>query len=230
MTVDARLALRPGTWDPLIADAVFGAEYGPIDVQGCVVVDVGAHIGAFSVFAAARGARRVLAYEPGDENFRLLAINAMGHPAIETHRAAVWRSDRHGATVDWRASTNPKNTGGGTVIACRAIAGTPVDRAPRLAVEAVAFDAIVERVGVVGLLKIDAEGSEYPILATSRRLDRVEAIVGEYHAVEQPDASMRVPDLDEWSGEALMSLLEERGFEVATRHLGGVGVFRARRR
>lgn len=230
MSLEARLALRPGTWDTLIAEGVFGDEYGPIDVRGRIVVDVGAHIGAFSVYAATRGASRVLAYEPGAENFRLLAINTTGHPAIEPHRAAVWRSDRDEATVAWRASANPRNTGGGTVVECSAIAGVPFDRDSRDAVAAIPLDAIVERCGVVGLLKIDAEGSEYPILATSRALDRVEAIVGEYHAVERPAASMRVDGFDEWSGEALMDLLEERGFEVATRHQGGVGLFRAVRR
>lgn len=230
MPPEAKLALRPGTWDRLIADAVFGAEYGPIDVAGRVVVDVGAHIGAFSVFAALRGARRVLAYEPDPENFRLLAINAAGRPAIEPHRAAVWRSDRDEARVAWRPSANAANTGGGTVVDCRTIAGVAVDRAGGRTVEAIALDAIVEHVGSVGLLKIDAEGSEYPILGTSRALDRVAAIVGEYHAVGEPDASMRVPGLAHWSGDALMDLLEDRGFEVATRQVGAVGLFRALRR
>ena len=35
----------------------------------------------------------MLAYEPAAENFRLLALNAATHPAIEAHRAAVWRRD-----------------------------------------------------------------------------------------------------------------------------------------
>lgn len=224
-----RLALRPGTWDRLIADTVFGGEYGPIDVRGRTVVDVGAHIGAFAVLAATRGADRVLAYEPEDENFRLLAINAMRHPAIEAHRAAVWRSDRREDRVEWRASANAANTGGGTVVACRAVCGVPPD-ATRRPVDAIALDDILERLPAVGLLKVDAEGSEYPILATSRRLDRVAAIVGEYHAVDAPEPSMRVRGLDLWTGEALMDLLEERGFEVATRPVGEVGLFRATRR
>lgn len=226
----ASLALRPGTWDQLIAETVFGGEYGPIDVRGRTVVDIGAHIGAFSVFAALQGARRVLAYEPDGDNFRLLAINAMRHPAIEPHRAAVWRSDRGAGPPGWRASTRLENTGGGTVLACRSIAGMPVDDAEPRPVDAIAFDAIVDRLGSVDLVKIDAEGSEYPILATSRSLDRVVAIVGEYHAIGDPDPSMRVPALDEWTGDALMDLLERRGFEVATRRDGDAGLFRAMRR
>ena len=113
------------------------------------------------------------------------------------------------------------------MILCASVAGTRVDDATPRAVDAVPLDAIIERAGTVGLLKIDAEGSEYPILATSRRLDRVEAIVGEYHEVDAVDASMRVPGLADWTGDALMDLLEERGFEIAVRPVGRVGLFRA---
>ena len=186
---DTKFALRPGTWDELIVGTVFGGEYGDIDVAGKTVVDVGAHIGAFSVFAALRGARRVLAYEPAEENFRLLVINSAGYPAIEPHRAAVWRSDRVGPALQLRPSANVTNTGGGSVLACESICGHAPGHAEGREVGAIAFDDIVESVGTVGLLKIDAEGSEYPILATSRRLDRVEAIVGEYHHVDRPHAS-----------------------------------------
>ena len=118
MPHDIKLALRYGSWDALIVGNVLRGEYGAIDVRGKVVVDVGAHIGGFAILAATRGARRVLAYEPAAENFRLLALNAATHPAIEAHRAAVWRSDRRDARLAWRASSNPVNTGGGSVVAC----------------------------------------------------------------------------------------------------------------
>ena len=224
------MALRAWSWDDLIVGNVLRGEYGAIDVRGQVVVDVGAHIGAFSILAAEGGARRVLAFEPGAENFRLLGVNAARHPAIETAHAAVWRSDRDEPLLAWRASTNARNTGGGTVVAGRAIAGVPVSEGERDDVAAIALDAILERAGTVGLLKIDAEGSEYPILATSRRLDRVQAIVGEWHDVDGVDASMALPGLAAWTGDALMDLLEDRGYTVETRAMGASGVFRATRR
>jgi FkbM family methyltransferase len=227
---DSKLALRPASWDGLIVENVLRGEYGPIDVRDALVVDVGAHIGAFAILAARQGARRVLAYEPDAENFRLLTINASRHPAIEPRRAAVWRSDRDERSLAWRASTNPRNTGGGTVLDAASIAGVAVDRATAQDVDAVSLDGIVAASGEIGLLKIDAEGSEYPILATSRRLDRVAAIVGEIHAVEGVDASMHVPGVDAWTPDALLDLLEARGFEVATRRTGADVVFRARRR
>jgi FkbM family methyltransferase len=205
-------------------------EYGALDVRGKLVVDVGAHIGGFAILAATSGARHVIAYEPADENFRLLAVNAAPHPAIEVHRAAVWRSDRAEPRLAWRASSNVRNTGGGTVVAGASIGGDRPGVAPGEPVDAVAFDDIVERAGTVDLLKIDAEGSEYPILATSRRLDRVEAIVGEWHDVEDVDPAMAIRGLDAWTGDALMDLLEDRGFVVETRAQGAGGIFRAARR
>jgi FkbM family methyltransferase len=230
MAHDTKLALRSWSWDALIADNVLRGEYGALDVRGKLVVDVGAHIGAFAILAAEQGASRVLAFEPDAENFRLLSFNASRHPAIEARRAAVWRSDRHEAVLSWRASSNARNTGGGTVIAGRAIAGVPVDPSVCHDVDAVALDAIIDEAGRVGLLKIDAEGSEYPILATSRRLDRVEAIVGEWHDVDGLDASMELPGLDAWTGDALMDLLEERGYTIETMADGAAGRFRAMRR
>jgi FkbM family methyltransferase len=228
MPHDTKLALRSWSWDGMIAEHVLRGEYGALDVRGKVVVDVGAHIGAFSILAAAQGASRVLAFEPEAENYRLLSFNAARHPAIEVHRAAVWRSDRDEPVLAWRASSNARNTGGGTVIAGRAIAGVPVDERAH-DVDALPLDAIIDGAGIVGLLKIDAEGSEYPILATSRRLDRVEAIVGEWHDVDGLDASMDLPGLAAWTGDALMDLLEARGYTIETMADGAVGRFRATR-
>jgi FkbM family methyltransferase len=221
--------MRPGSWDDAICATVFGGEYGPIEVRGKTVVDVGAHIGAFAILAARAGARRVLAYEPEAENFRLLTLNAAPYAAIEPHRAAVWRSDRDERELWWRASSNAGNTGGGTVLACAAVGGLAPSATRTARVDAVALDAILDRVGPVGLLKIDAEGSEYPVLATSRRLDRVAAIVGEFHAVD--GATPPLPGLDAWTGDALMDLLDDRGFEVAVQPVGEtLGLFRAMRR
>jgi FkbM family methyltransferase len=230
MTHDTKVALREWSWDRLIVDGVLRGEYGALDVRDKVVVDVGAHIGAFSLLAAGHGARRVLAFEPEAENYRLLAINVASCAAIEPHRAAVWRSDRVEPRVAWRPSSNARNTGGGTVLEARRIAGASVVDGERHEVATVALDAIIERAGRVGLLKIDAEGSEYPVLATSRCLDRVDAIVGEWHEVGGLDPSMEIPGLAAWTGDALMDLLEDRGFAVETRALGAVVLFRATRR
>ena len=61
--------------DPATLFVVFvREEYAPIP-RGAVIVDVGANIGAFSVYAARSGAKRVIAYEPSREAFETLKRN-----------------------------------------------------------------------------------------------------------------------------------------------------------
>lgn len=60
------------------------------DPAGHVVLDVGAHIGAFSVWCAERGASHVAAYEPEPTNVSLLRENvARFGDLVEVHEAAV---------------------------------------------------------------------------------------------------------------------------------------------
>jgi hypothetical protein len=84
------------------------------------------------------------------------------------------------------------------------------------------LDAILERFSRVKLLKIDCEGSEFPILLTSRRLDHVERVVGEIHEQEEGimkvlDPHTRVPGYAAYRVENLVARLESFGFAVTTR-------------
>lgn len=221
--------VRAHSWDRTIFGNVIGGEYGPIDFAGKAVVDVGAHIGSFSILAATSGARRILAYEAGAENFGLLVRNCAALPAVECHHAAVWRSDMREPELEWREAANRENTGGGTVLDCESIAGEPAAAGPGAPVATVALDAIIERAGTVDLLKIDAEGSEYPILFTSAKLDRVGAIVGEYHEVTGLRGRSAIAGFPEWSADRLAGHLERAGFRVSLRRKGPLGFFRAER-
>lgn len=70
---------RPESNDIEIIDHVYNRNgYRlPDDMKDWFVIDVGAHIGAFSVAAAERGAI-VKAHEPASDNFRLLELNTTG--------------------------------------------------------------------------------------------------------------------------------------------------------
>jgi FkbM family methyltransferase len=214
------LMFRDGTWDRGIWEAVaVHNEYrldGRFDPQD-VVIDVGAHIGSFTYAALDRGAGRVVAVEADPENAFVLrhnihmACGATDRCVIVT--AAAWRSDSPEPLPVVRFERAGENTGGGGV----GEEGFPV--------ATVAFDRLVELAagdGPVRLFKLDCEGSEWPILFTSKRLGQVREIVGEYHERET-----------EWGrcgAEKLREFLHAHGFTVEVQETRpGLGLFWAKR-
>ncbi len=218
---------RPHSWDQCIFESVLSGEYGEIEFHGKTVIDIGAHIGSFTMLASRKGARRILAFEAWEENYSLLVKNCQQLVGVECHHALVWRSDNHRGALRWRKCVNTQNTGGGTVIECASKAGELLPDGDAFEVQQISLDEIVGQLGEVDLLKIDAEGSEYPILFTSKRLDRVKEIVGEYHEIGGLEKSMAIPGVADWSIGLLAAHLENQGFTV-TIHAGShAGVFRA---
>jgi len=142
--------------------------------RGATVIDVGANIGMFALYAAvAWGAARVYAYEPFPESFALLQRNAARNqidaivpvPLAIAGTAgvrALHMQGRHGVH-----SLFGDTTGAATSIECITLA------------DAFARDRI-ER---CDLLKLDCEGAEYEILLTapSEVFARIGRIALEYH-------------------------------------------------
>lgn len=222
---------------------------------GDVVIDVGAHIGSFAEAVVSRGCRNVCCIEPDRTNCDMAAAHL--RPYIENGwvrlvRGAVWRSDRNSDELYFdgyqpfpRSFTGMEgiiNTGNGSVIWGR---GEPVAK--------VAFDDIVDLVtdhgkNVVRLLKLDCEGAEWPILFTSRRLDLVGEICGEFHEIggrfleiSEDRATQRpafsVGKYEKFTVDDLVGYLEGAGFDVAYRRhvrptgaIEGLGVFFATRK
>ena len=135
------------------------------------VVDLGAAIGEFAIFAAANSVARVLAFEPLPGSFSLLrenlALNQIEN--VEVFELAV--SDVAGAArLD--TSGEPLRM------------GTRSDTAQYVEVRAITLAEVLELAGgEIDLLKIDCEGAEYEILMSSSGavLDSIHRIVLEYH-------------------------------------------------
>lgn len=226
-------ALRPGTNDDVIYKSVVTEnEYRvPDDLTGAIVVDIGVHVGAFSYLALTRGAASVYGFEPEPSNYARACENlAPFGERVQLSNRAVWRSDAPASQLHFFPSTDRANTGGGTLI--WDTDGPMVDAAP--------LDQVIEEVTGGGyknidLLKIDCEGAEFPILLTSRLLDRIDRIVGEYHELRaQPPAHAAIPAVGEFTLDVLVAGLERAGFKVesqrqATGTYGDLGLFFARR-
>jgi len=221
--------LRPGTFDAAIWSGV-GREYPGVPERfepGDRVLDVGCHTGAFCVLAAQRGAR-VLGYEACPENYDLARKNTAHLPRVEVRWGAVWRSDGVDAELAVRPDSDPENTGGGSVLYGAAGAGpdgTCPDGETRPTVPAVPLDRILRELGRVRLLKIDVEGAEFPVLATSRELHRVEIVVGEIHRLTPEERAGLSPAARQgisYDPDELLALLGSQGFTLLPRPWDGL--------
>jgi FkbM family methyltransferase len=204
------LAYREGTADTYTLNEIFVEdEYrlgapstGEAAEKLSWVIDVGAHIGLFSLRIAPR-ADRVLSFEPHPENFALLERNLSGPAFAHVERRNVAVSDRPGTL---RLFLGGKNTGGHSAYPVHASSpGTYVD------VPCVSLVDELEARGVrrIDFLKVDCEGGEYRIFEglAAWGLSRIDEIAMEYHAAPPGSPATH-------SGEGLERLLSDAGFRV----------------
>jgi len=190
---------RPDTLDLAIFCMVyFNNEYKlPTRFDSSdVILDIGAHIGSFTFATLVRGAGKVISVEAHPDNVKLVRqhlSDCIASGQVEIHHGAVWRSDMTDTSVsisDFPTINDTlTNTGGATV--SDSSAGQPV---PTISLDDLIADQHIR------LLKLDCEGSEFPILLTSHKLHQVQEIIGEYH---------------EWDGftvEELLAHLAVQGF------------------
>lgn len=136
-------------------------------LEGKVVVDLGANIGAVSVACARAGAARVIAVEPEPSNLTVLHLNAAEWPTIEVYECAVGGED---GRVDMVG-----RSGGAHALPGKSV---PEKTLPGLLIDAAITD--------IAFLKIDIEGAEYDVLRETPHdvLCRVEYIAMEVHGPE----------------------------------------------
>jgi FkbM family methyltransferase len=186
---------------------------------GDLVLDIGVHIGSFSFLALERGAGCVWGFEADRENFLQAAQNlSIFGDRVNLVNAAVCRSDNPPKVLYFGGYPAPHpsnpgitNTGGGSVL--RSSDGRQV---PAMAFDSIIHDATRGGERRVRLLKLDCEGSEFPILMTSRTLHLVDEIVGEFHAFGRGDIPLaaQVNGCSYLSGKGLCAFLEQQGFIV----------------
>ena len=79
-------------------------------------------------------------------------------------------------------------------------------------VNTIKLDNILSQFNNVKLLKIDIEGSEYPVLYTCSQLNKVEEIIGEYH--EYDKTKNHSINNFKFNKEGLIDFLTTQGFKV----------------
>jgi len=161
---------RPGTHDQY----VFGEATGYLKVpirEDDVVLDVGAHIGAFTALAVAEGASKIIAYEPHPESFTLLRVNLKKFKQVKMVRAAVLGTSDSRTTVEFFLQAD--NTSGHSIHHFR---GRNTTSVPAISISQVFSE---ER---ITYMKLDCEGSEYDLLINSKPLPKsVRCVTMEIH-------------------------------------------------
>ena len=148
-------------------------DYGEIPSHGCVI-DIGANIGVFSLYAAHCGKSvKVLAYEPNSESFRYLLNNIKANrleQIIIPYRLAV--TDVHNGIVKFPKKSSMYNA------IIEGDSDTDFEE-----VETTSLSSMLSDIEKIDLLKLDCEGAEYDILMKSGRdvFDKISAIRMEYH-------------------------------------------------
>jgi FkbM family methyltransferase len=194
--------VRAKTWDRGIITRIHLAdEYNINELflpSDSVVIDIGAHIGIFSVYISKK-ACRVFAYEPIPENYYLLKQNIKLNnleKKVNIFNLAV--SDRK---EKLKIYLSEFNTAGHSEYK---------NNNSYVEVEAISLKDILDFNNFYNcdLLKIDVEGAEYKILfgLPKEYFKRIKCIRLEHHKIES--------GIDNYNLFSLKNLLEKNGFNV----------------
>ncbi len=168
--------------------------------NNAVIIDIGAHIGAFSLFAAKKYAQsHVFAFEPSPKNFELLNKNIKANNLtrrISSFNIAVTDGKKKVVMLN----EHPSNLGMHSVVFDYNLR----EKGQRYEVPTTSLARILSeyKIKTCHLLKLDCEGAEYSILfATPKNtLEKINNIVMEYNDYDQIGK--------------LKEFLEEAGFET----------------
>ena len=151
----------PQMYDP-VEFATLAAEIDAVAAGGTpfVFIDIGANVGLFSLFVAARSKRdaTILAIEPEAGNFERMRFNLAANPGLPIRPIRVALGDRVGELAVER---HPRDRGGTRT---RSPDAAPAEAA-RVACRPLRDVLADERIVRIDALKIDVEGAEYSILA-----------------------------------------------------------------
>lgn len=156
---EKNLLFTPQMYEPAErAELAAEIDRAKADASPFVFVDIGANVGLFSFFVAARAGRnaRILAVEPDPENLSRLAFNIRINPGVPISIAAVALADKAGKVA---LDVDRRDRGGTRVVKSAGRDAATVDAQTLL--------QLLHREGIdaIHAIKIDVEGAEDLVLA-----------------------------------------------------------------
>lgn len=172
-------------------------EYGSLEGFR-TIVDIGANMGSFAVYAAQSCPdARIYCYEPEHQNFGFLTQNIKINELEKRVSAFQCAVASHSGRRDLAVGKSPLNS-----------FHIVSDHTSRQMVRCTTLREILadQRLGKIDLLKINCEGAEYEILeaCSETDFDRIANIRLEYHNLDAQDRN----------GESLSQWLETRGYRI----------------
>ncbi|MCF8082923.1 MAG: FkbM family methyltransferase [Deltaproteobacteria bacterium] len=149
-------------------------EYGLIGRDG-VILDVGANIGIFSLYACMNGAKRVYAFEPNQQAYDLLTKNVLrnnlSHKIVHRRLAITGEAGRQ---VKFPVNASPKN---------KIIVGDVKEDYEVVNTSTLKHVLNENKIDLVDLLKLDCQGMEYEIIEglDKATADKITSVKMEYH-------------------------------------------------
>ena len=163
----------------------------PFVPQDGIIVDVGAHIGCFTVLAGEKFKPKLIAaIEPDPANFDYLVRNILASGFIDMVRP--FRIALGNAAGGHPLYSGDRNTGGNSFFPeKRSIEGADINALTGTDVPVTTLDMLLQELGLegeqIGVLKIDVEGAEAQILEGSvKTLSKTAIVVGELHEALVP--------------------------------------------
>lgn len=172
-------------------------QHGINVAEGDTVVDIGAHIGVFSVYAADRSKTgQVYAFEPFIENYKRLDR----HKSInQKTNLNIFNKGVSGIDGTQTLYLSPDNNTGGHSLHLKN------ESANKVAIQTLTLQKFCEehQIDKIDFLKLDCEGAEFDILNSNEAiLDRVDKMVLECHPYENNTV------------QSMIALLEKHNFKV----------------
>lgn len=200
--------------DESVFEEVFvDRDYKVVDefIKDGIVVDVGAHIGCFSVYCGILGAREVFAYEPASENFSALKSNLKlnGIKNVKCKNVAVG-----GESGVREFNLNEDNHNHSFFVEGEVVK-----------VQCLSAKDLFNKFERIDLLKIDCEGAEFEIFDAMSSDDflKCTAVYVEYHEFGEGMQSSKLADRlrkESFKVEVRKSHYDERmGFVLGTRNV-----------
>lgn len=159
---------------------------------GCVFVDAGAHMGAASIKAASLGAKKIYGIESLDVNQEAFRKNVElnNYSDIITIVGKSMSNDDNGIYVIKDAYDNcyKLNTSEVYCLPGQAVINESSPdlhkQGEKVFLESISYKTFLSDYGIdrINVLKLDAEGGEYPFFSNAGELvDKIDIIVGEFH-------------------------------------------------